>query len=150
METLQLPQVHLPTARRKNKTISAKTRSWKKAEDQAQEIRDSWDPDNRIGKTTAGRRLEKVKGFLHYCVKMRWIIKNPAMDLKAIKPDESVALPLLSERYEKVIAATYEYDEQARRASDKFGADMRAVIELMRWTGLRIGDALLCKVSNRR
>jgi hypothetical protein len=28
----------------KNKTISAKTRSWKKAEDQAQEIRDSWDP----------------------------------------------------------------------------------------------------------
>ena len=28
----------------KNKTISAKTRSWEKAEDQAQEIRDSWDP----------------------------------------------------------------------------------------------------------
>ncbi|HEX4652428.1 MAG TPA: hypothetical protein VH250_13080, partial [Granulicella sp.] len=28
----------------KNKTISAKTRSWTKAEQQAQEIRDSWDP----------------------------------------------------------------------------------------------------------
>jgi hypothetical protein len=28
----------------KNKTISAKTRSWTKAEHQAQEIRDSWDP----------------------------------------------------------------------------------------------------------
>jgi hypothetical protein len=28
----------------KNKTISAKTRSWAKAEDQAQEIRDSWNP----------------------------------------------------------------------------------------------------------
>ena len=104
-------------------------------------------PDNRIGKTTAGRRLEKVKGFLHYCVKMRWIITNPATDLKAIKPDESVTLPLLSGRYEKVIAATYEYDKHARRASDKFGADMRAIIELMRWTGLRIGDALLCAKS---
>jgi hypothetical protein len=64
-------------------------------------------PDDRIGKTTAGRRLEKVKGFLFYCVKMRWIIKSPATDLKAIKPDESVTLPLLSGRYEKVIAATY-------------------------------------------
>src|SRR6267378_8464994 len=28
----------------KDKTISAKTRSWEKAEQQAQEIRDSWDP----------------------------------------------------------------------------------------------------------
>lgn len=28
----------------KNKTISAKTCSWEKAEQQAQEIRDSWDP----------------------------------------------------------------------------------------------------------
>jgi hypothetical protein len=53
-------------------------------------------PDDRIGKTTAGRRLEKVKGSLSYCVKMRWITKTPAVDLKAIKPDESVTLPLLS------------------------------------------------------
>ena len=217
----------------KNKTISAKTRSWEKAERQAQEIRDSWDPvkqklrevgeleqakelgevtisyaldrwlttvksesdsdnehtyskyqtaakqikawalrnqfvrlsqitpdaldqwkggwklkarhpDDRIGKTTAGRRLEKVKGFLSYCVKMLWIIKSPAADLKAIKPAKSVTLPLLSGRYEKVIAATYVYDENARRPSDKFGVELRAIIELMRWTGLRIGDALLC------
>jgi hypothetical protein len=28
----------------KNKTICAKTRSWEKAEQQAQEIRDGWDP----------------------------------------------------------------------------------------------------------
>lgn len=52
--------------------------------------------------------------------------------------------PLLSGRYEKVIAATYEYDKRARRPSDQFGAEMRAIIELMRWTGLRIGDALMC------
>ena len=78
---------------------------------------------------------------------MRWIVTNPAADPKAIKPDESVTLPLLSGRYEKVIAATYEYDKHARHASDKFGADMRAIIELMRWTGLRFGDALLCAKS---
>jgi integrase/recombinase XerD len=104
-------------------------------------------PDDRIGKTTAGRQLEKVKGFLSYCVKMRWIVKSPALDLKAIKPDESVTLPLLSGRYDEVIAATYAYDENARRSSDMFGEDLRAIIELMRWTGLRIGDALLCARS---
>jgi site-specific recombinase XerD len=44
-------------------------------------------PTDRIGKTTAGRRLEKVKRFLNYCAKMRWLAANPAAELKAIKPD---------------------------------------------------------------
>jgi predicted translin family RNA/ssDNA-binding protein len=40
----------------KNKTISAKTRSWEKAEQQAQEIRESWDPvKERL------RELDEVK-----------------------------------------------------------------------------------------
>src|ERR1700737_3559327 len=58
-------------------------------------------PDDRIGKTTAGRRLEKVKRFLNYCVEMRWLAANPAAELKAIKPDPSVTWPLLGGRYEK-------------------------------------------------
>lgn len=37
-------EVPLPAPDGKNKTISAETRSWEKAEQQAQEIRDSWDP----------------------------------------------------------------------------------------------------------
>jgi site-specific recombinase XerD len=98
-------------------------------------------------KTTAGRRLEKIKSFLAYCLKLRWVATNHATDLKAIKPDDSVTLPLLSGRYEQVIAATYDYDENAGRPSDMFGAELRAIIELMRWTGLRIGDALLCARS---
>jgi site-specific recombinase XerD len=53
-------------------------------------------PNDRISKTTAGRRLEKVKRFLNYCVKMHWLAANPAAELKAIKPDPSVTWPLLS------------------------------------------------------
>ena len=41
-------------------------------------------PNDLIGKTTAGRRLEKVKRFLNFCVKMRWLAVNPAAELKAI------------------------------------------------------------------
>ena len=77
--------------------------------------------------------------LLRYCVKMRWLAARPAAELKAINPDPSVTWTLLSGRYERVIAATYEDDKRARRISDKFGAEMRSIIELMRWTGLRIG-----------
>jgi hypothetical protein len=58
-------------------------------------------PDDRIGKTTAGRRLEKVKRFLSYCVKMHRLAGNPATELNAIRPDPNVTWPLLSGRYER-------------------------------------------------
>jgi len=213
----------------KRQTISAKTRSWEKAEAKAQEIRDAWDPvkqkmreleeqqqaqlaqevsieaaverwlksicaeienkhtqkkyettagklrlwaqsksftllsqittdaldewktqwkpkakrpDDRMGKTTAGRHLEKVKAFFKYCQRMGWIKASPAYGIKAIKPDETETLPLLGGRYEQVLAATYKYDFDMRQ-DDRYGQELRALIELMRWSGLRISDALM-------
>lgn len=213
----------------KRRTVSAKTRSWEKAEVKAQEIRDAWDPvkqkmreleelkkaqiaeemvietaidrwlksicadienkytqrkyettarkilswarskhftllshittdaldewkthwspkakrpDDRMGKTTAGRHLEKVKAFFKYCQKMGWIKASPAYGIKAIKPDETETLPLLGGRYEQVLAATYKYDPDMR-PDDRYGEELRALIELMRWSGLRISDALV-------
>ena len=212
----------------KRRTVSAKTRSWDKAENKAQEIRDAWDPvqqkmreleqlkeapiaeevmievavdrwlnsiradidnkytqkkyetaarklrswaqskgftllsqittdaldewkthwkanakrlDDRMGKTTAGRHLEKVKAFFTYCQRMGWIKASPAYGIKAIKPDETETLPLLGGRYEQVLEATYKYDTDMRQ-DDRYGQELRALVELMRWSGLRISDAL--------
>jgi integrase/recombinase XerD len=217
----------------KRQTISAKTRSWDKAEDKAQEIRDAWDPvkqkmreleeqqkahlaeemaieaaverwlksiyaeiekkhtrkkydtaarkirawaqsknfvslsqvttdaldewktqwkpkakhpDDRMSKTTAGRHLEKVKAFFTYCQRMGWIKASPAHGIKAIKPDETETLPLLGGRYEQVLEATYKYDADMR-PDDQYGQELRALMELMRWSGLRISDALMVAKS---
>jgi hypothetical protein len=151
----------------KNKTISAKTRSWEKAEEQAREIRDGWDPVKQklreleelqqaqeVGEVTITYALERWLST----VKSESDSENEHTHSKyqtAAKQIQAWAhsnqFPLLSGRYEGVIAATYAYDENARRPSDMFGEDLRAIIELMRWTGLRIGDALLCARSpNRR
>jgi integrase/recombinase XerD len=212
----------------KRRTVSAKTRSWEKAEAKAEEIRDAWDPvkqkmreleeqqkaqtsneiaielavdrwlksicadienkhtqkkyetttrkilswgrsknfgvlsqvttnaldewktqwrpkakrpEDRMGKTTAGRHLEKVKAFFTYCQRMGWIKASPAYGIKAIKPDEIETLPLLGGRYEQVLEATYKYDDDMR-TDDRYGQELRALMELMRWSGLRISDAL--------
>lgn len=90
-----------------------------------------------------------VKRFTKYCLRMGWIGRDPAAEFDAITPDESETLPLLSGRYEAVIAATYEYDAQMR-PDDRFGPELRAIIELMRWSGLRIGDALKVKRTDFR
>lgn len=99
-----------------------------------------------MGQSTQGRLLEKIKAFFQYCVTMGWVKSNPATGLKSIKPDGTQTLPLLDGRYEEVLKATYKYD-QGMRHDDCFGPELRAIIELMRWSGLRIGDALLCKRS---
>jgi hypothetical protein len=57
----------------------------------------------------------KVKRFLNYCVKMHCLAANPVAELKAIVPEPRMTRPLLSGRYERVIATTYEYDKCARR-----------------------------------
>lgn len=71
-------------------------------------------PEDRIGRTTAARRLEMVKRFTKYCLRMAWIVMDPAGDFDAITPDTGETLPLLSGRYEAVLAATYEYDAGMR------------------------------------
>lgn len=63
-------------------------------------------PDDRIGKTTAGRRLEMVKRFTKYCFRMKWIALDPTADFDPITPDDGETLPLSSGRYEAVLAAT--------------------------------------------
>jgi len=101
---------------------------------------------DRMGQSTQGRLLEKIKAFFRYCVMMGWLHANPSANLKAIKPDGVQTIPLLDGRYEEVLKATYKYD-QDMRPDDRFGPELRAIMELMRWSGLRVGDALLCKRS---
>jgi integrase/recombinase XerD len=141
---------------KKYETTARKLRSWAQSKnftllsqittDALDEWKTQWKPkakhpDDRMGKTTAGRHLEKVKAFFAYCQRMGWIKASPAYGIKAIKPDETETLPLLGGRFEQVLEATYKYDEDMR-PDDQYGEELRALIELMRWSGLRISDAL--------
>jgi integrase/recombinase XerD len=141
---------------KKYETTARKLRSWAQSKnftllsqiktDALEEWKTQWKPkakhpDDRMGKTTAGRHLEKVKAFCTYCQRMGWIKASPAHGIKAIKPDATETLPLLGGRYEQVLAATYKYDDDMR-PDDRYGQELRALIELMRWSGLRISDAL--------
>ena len=141
---------------KKYETTARKIRSWAQSRnftllshittDGLDEWKTQWKakakhPDNRMGKTTAGRHLEKVKAFFTYCQRIGWIKASPAYGIKAIKPDETETLPLVGGRYEQVLEATYKYDADMRQ-DDRYGQELRALIELMRWSGLRISDAL--------
>jgi integrase/recombinase XerD len=81
----------------------------------------------------------RCRGFLRYCYEAQWLTRIPA--LPKITVDESPTLPLDADEYARLLAA-----------ADKFKAPppashVRALVQLMRWSGLSIRDALTLRAD---
>jgi integrase/recombinase XerD len=87
-------------------------------------FRDSW----RGAPITKRKKQERLRSFFHYCVKHRWLHYNPAVDLSKIKVEDKPTMPLDREHFERIVTQT--------------DGDFQALIYLMRYSGLRISDAV--------
>lgn len=76
----------------------------------------------------------RCRGFLTYCYEAQWIPRIPA--LPKITVDEVETMPLTDDEYDRLLDA-----------ADKFNGappakQVRALVQLMRWSGLAITDSL--------
>ena len=71
------------------------------------------------------------------------LAKDPAKSLTTIECEDEQTLPLTPSQFDKLMEVVSHYDEERRREEDKFGAELKALFLVMRWTGLRITDALM-------
>src|SRR3974390_1305171 len=94
---------------------------------------------------TVKKKLEFVRSFLRYCVLHDWLAKNPAVGLSRIKVDTQPTVPFTREEFAKVldtIPLMYTSARGLNQENSKFlRARLRAMVLLLRWSGLRIGDA---------
>ena len=97
--------------------------------------------DDRLGASAQSMHLQRIKRFFAYGTRMKWIASDPAAGLEAIEPESKETLPLSRVQFDELLAATYVYDEKERREPEKLGSYLRALFLLMRWSGLRLGDA---------
>jgi integrase/recombinase XerD len=84
---------------------------------------------------TRSRVLTRYRAFLRFCVRQDWITKLPHFD--KVRLSEVPTLPLSSEQYTevlKVIPETFAAEKAAR---------VRALVQLMRHSGLSIRDAVV-------
>lgn len=94
-------------------------------------------PDLYPSSYTRAKVRERVKSFLRYCFESQWIARIP--QLPKIKIDEPPTLPLSADEYTRLLNAipsTVTKDRQTQ---------VHALIQLMRWSGLAIRDALTLK-----
>jgi integrase/recombinase XerD len=87
---------------------------------------------------TRSKVRERVRGFLRYCYEAQWLPRIPT--LPKIKVEEPPTLPLSTNEYARLLKAASRVVENPAQC-----ARVRALFQLMRWSGLAIRDALTLK-----
>jgi integrase len=92
---------------------------------------------------TARRKHQRLSGFLWFCVRNEWLEKNPARMLKAIRVKQIPTDYFTREEFKRIVDATYAYgDWQGGHDFHHRSEKLRALVLLMRWSGLAIRDAV--------
>jgi integrase len=102
--------------------------------DSLRQFRQSWS-DSPLYAT---KNLERLRAFFRFCHQAGWIKANPALAVKAPKLTQTPTLPFSRDEMKRIIAACEKYRGNRDR--------IKAFVLAMRYTGLRIGDAL--RLSN--
>ena len=92
------------------------------------------------GASTRSQRQNRLSHFLKYCVDHGWMQQNFAAKMSKIKVPDSVTMPLTSEEFSRAIDAAQYYNPNAGDAAWRRQRAI-AMLQLLRWSGLRISDA---------
>ncbi len=93
--------------------------------------------------TTRHNQHQRVITFLFFCMEQGWIKENSAKKIRKVSPEQDETQPFTREQYDALIEATYFYDSRdTRKTGDTVNSRRaRAYLKLLRWSGLRAGDA---------
>jgi integrase/recombinase XerD len=96
-------------------------------------------PESYPASSTRSRVRDRLSTFLRYCYQAEWLPRIPR--LSPVKVEQSPTMPLSAKEYAHLLDTTYATfaDEPGR------GVRVRALIQLMRHSGLAIRDALTLK-----
>jgi site-specific recombinase XerD len=106
--------------------------------DELRRFRAGWNNRN----LSAQKKLENLRAFFRFCHDSEWIKTNPAKLIKAPKTVGPQVLPFTDAEMDKILAASDSHPNKDR------ALQLRALVLLMRHTGLRIGDA--CTLARDR
>jgi integrase/recombinase XerD len=104
-----------------------------------QSFRSSW----RDGAMAKKKKQERLTGFFWFCIRANWITSNPTTSLGRISVTQAPTDYFTRAEYEKLVDATYLYREnRGETIGGPNAARLRTLLMLMRWSGLRIRDAI--------
>ena len=103
------------------------------------EFRASWNN----GPLTTQRKHHRLNGFFQFCIENDWLQKNPSKKMKAVQVSQRPTDYFTPTEVQKIVDACYAYgDWRGGRDFKHRALRLRALILLLRWSGLSILDAV--------
>lgn len=102
------------------------------------QFRNGWND----GPRSSTKKLERLRGFLRFAQKRKWIEENPATDLRSPKIQLRQTMPFTRPEMERLLKACRRYAKESTGRGKDNGLRMQAFILLLRYSGMRIGDAV--------
>jgi integrase/recombinase XerD len=99
-------------------------------------FRSAW----KDGPRASGKKLERLRAWLGFCERHKWIEDNPARHLRAPKVSDKPTMPFTAAEMLRVLGALD--GKYAASAGIKNAQRLKAFVLLLRYSGLRIGDAV--------
>jgi integrase/recombinase XerD len=100
--------------------------------DTLRKFRESWTNKN----FSARKKLEAMRTFFKFAHASGWIGSNPALQIQPPETDDVPTLPFTRDEFARVLAACNKYPNK------KNAARLYALVLLLRYSGLRITDAV--------
>jgi integrase len=101
-----------------------------------------WRATWTLAPITKQNQQEIVGGFFRFCIGQGWLKANPALQLTRIQVTPRPTDYFPRDEFQKLAEATYLFGQSSRNPNITSSIRMRTLLLLMRWSGLRIGDAV--------
>jgi integrase/recombinase XerD len=99
------------------------------------------------GPRTAGKKLERLRAFFRYAHERHWVESNPASRIKAPRVCTRPTMPLTRDEIVKILAACDRYVVETCKSGKLNAHRLKTLVLLMRYSGMRIGDAVSLSVD---
>jgi len=99
------------------------------------DFRSEW----KDGPRSSLKKLERLRAFSGFALRRKWVGENPASDIEAPRVPLRPTLPFTREEVIKTLAGLAAY---GKSAGVKNAQRLRAFVLVLRYSGLRIGDAV--------
>lgn len=100
------------------------------------EWRSTW----RDGALAASKKYQRTVGFFYFCMRMKWIGENPMKSLHPPKVKQDPTLPFSSSEVTAIVSACDRFPMKGVHGKGN-RKRLRAMVLLLRYSGLRIRDA---------
>lgn len=105
------------------------------------QFRASWSNRN----LSALKKLERLRGFFRFALDSKWVSENYASKIVNPKVTDRPTLPFSREEMIQILASCDRYGENRGQTGSSDERRVRALVLLLRYTGMRIGDAVTLK-----